>query len=42
MQEVGVNQAVETDKEHETLIAHLKNYEGEWFWEDVQTPDGTE
>ena len=31
MQEVGDNQAVETDKEHETFIAHLKNYGGEWF-----------
>ena len=25
MQEVGGNQAIETDKEHETFIAHLKN-----------------
>ena len=33
MQEVGNNQAVETAKEHETFITHLKNYGGEWFWE---------
>ena len=42
MQEVGGDQAIETDKEHETFIAHLKNYGGEWLWEDIQTPDGTE
>ena len=42
MQEVGDDQAVETDKEHETFKAHLKNYGVEWFWEDIQTPDSTE
>ena len=42
MQEVGNDQVIETDKEHETFIAHLKNYRGEWFREDIQTPDGTE
>ena len=42
MQEVGDDQVIEMDKEHETFIAHLKNYGGEWFWEDIQTPDGTE
>ena len=42
MQEVGGDQAIETDKEHETFTAHLNNYGGEWFWEDIQTPDGTE
>ena len=42
MQEVGDDQAVETGKEHETFIAHQKNYGREWFWEAIQTPDGTE
>ena len=42
MQEVGNDQVIETDKEHETFMAHLKNYEKEWFWEDIQTPDGIE
>ena len=42
MQEVGDDQAVETNKEHETFIAHLKNHGGEWLCEDIQTPDGTE
>ena len=42
MQEVGHNQVIETDKEQEDFLAHLKNYGREWFWEDIQTPDGTE
>ena len=42
MQEVGHNQVIETDKEQEDFLAHLKNYGGEWFWEDIQTPDDTE
>ena len=23
-------------------IDQVRNYGGEWFWEDIQTPDGTE
>ena len=42
MQEVGHDQVIETDKEQQNIIAHLKNYGGEWFWEDIETPDGTE
>ena len=42
MQEVGDNQVIETGEEQENFIAHLKNYEGEWLCEDIQTPDGTE
>ena len=42
MQEVGHNQVIETGKEQENFLAHLKNYGREWFWEDTQTPYGTE
>ena len=42
LQEVGGDQVMETDKEHGTFIEHLKNYGGEWFWEVIQCPDGTE
>ena len=42
IQEVGHNRVVEADEEQEDFLAHLRNYGGEWFWEDIQTPDGTE
>ena len=41
IQEVGHDQVIEADKEQEDFLAHLKNYGGEWFCEDIQTPDGT-
>ena len=42
MQEVGHDQVIEADKEQEDFLMHLRNYGGEWFWEDIQTPNGTE
>ena len=42
MQEVCHNQVVEADKKQEEFLAHLRNYGGEWFSKDIQTPDGTE
>ena len=42
MQEVGHDQVIETDEEQEDFLTHPKSYGGEWFWEDIQTPDGTE
>ena len=41
MQEVGHNQVIEANEEQEDLLTHLRNYGGEWFWEDIQIPDGT-
>ena len=38
MQEVGHSQVIETDEEQEDFLPHLKNYGGEWFWEDIQAP----
>ena len=38
MQEVRHDQVIQTDKEQEDFSAHLKNYGGEWFWEDIQAP----
>ena len=32
----------EEEEEEGAFIEHLKNYGGEWFWEDIQWPDGTE
>ena len=40
MQEVGHDQVIEADEEQEYFLAHLRNYGGEWLWEDIQTPDG--
>ena len=28
--------------EHEDLLTHLRAYGGEWFWDDIQMPDGTD
>ena len=42
IQEVGQDQVIKADKEQQDFLTHLRNYGGEWFWEDIQTPDGTE
>ena len=42
MQEVGHDQVMEADEEQEDFFTYLRNDGGEWFWEDIQTPDGTE
>ena len=41
MQGASNDQAIETDTEHETFTALLKNCREEWFWEDIQTLDDT-
>ena len=38
MQKVGNDKVIEIDKEQEGFIAHLQNYGGKRFWEDMQTP----
>ena len=42
VREVGHDQAKEDNVEQEDFLTHLRAYEGEWFRDNIQTPNGTE
>ena len=42
IREVDHDQAGEDIVEQEDFLTHLKAYRGEWLWDDIQTPNGTE
>ena len=42
MQEIGHDQVIEAAEEQGDFLTHLRNFGGEWFLEDIQTPAGTE
>ena len=42
VEEVGHDQAEEDNVDQEDFLTHLKVYGKDWFWENIQTTDGTE
>ena len=42
VRDVGRDLASKENMEYQNLREHLNSFGGEWFWEDLRTPDGTE
>ena len=42
MIDTGPPLATATEELESSFLQHLRSYGGEWFWEDLHTPDGIE
>ena len=42
IRDTGHNITEREDTIHNTFVEHLKLYDGEWFWTDLRTPNGTD